>query len=185
MHSFLSLVIFTRSGITTLERQKSFITCPVLINVLLWLHTTFLFLLHPSIHPLLRLSLSSNSHSCLCLSVIGTTGTGKSSTIRQVTGHTVRVSSSAESVTRQCEVSGDQSEANIVVTWPIRGLYFGHVTTSDQSEAFILVMWPTVTNQKPVYWGHMTSIDQSEASIVIIIARCSLTRGQGTEGQSG
>ena len=51
-------------------------------------------------------------------SVIGTTGTGKSSTIRQVTGQTgVRVSSSAESVTRQCEVS-DQSEASIVVTWP-------------------------------------------------------------------
>ena len=55
----------------------------------------------------------------------------------------------------------------------------------DQSEAFILVMWPTVTNQRPVYCGNLTSIDQSEACIVIIIARCSLTPGQGTEGQSG
>ena len=54
--------------------------------------------------------------SCLCFSVIGTTGTGKSSTISQVTGHSVRVSISAESVTRQCEVSWGQSEASTVVT---------------------------------------------------------------------
>ena len=37
------------------------------------------------------------------------------------------------------------------------------------------------------YCGYVINIDQSEASIVILIARCSLTpgQGQGREGQSG
>ena len=50
-------------------------------------------------------------------SVIGTTGTGKSSTISLVTGQLgVRVSSSAESVTRQCEVSGEMTNQRVCIS---------------------------------------------------------------------
>ena len=43
------------------------------------------------------------------VSVIGTTGTGKSSTISACTGQEVESSSKSESVTRHCQIFSDQS----------------------------------------------------------------------------
>jgi len=70
-----------------------------------------------------------------CILVIGTTGTGKSSTIRQVTGHTVRVSSSAESVTRQCEVFTDPRSGDGGAVW-IDTVGYDDTGNKDDEEIF-------------------------------------------------
>ena len=47
-----------------------------------------------------------------CVIVVGTTGTGKSSTIAKYTGQTVRVSSGPESQTRHCEIFKNNRESD-------------------------------------------------------------------------
>ena len=47
-----------------------------------------------------------------CIIVVGTTGTGKSSTIAKYTGQTVRVSSGPESQTRHCEIFKNNRECD-------------------------------------------------------------------------
>ena len=76
------------------------------------------------------------------VTVIGTTGTGKSSTISACTGHQVESSSQSESVTRHCQIFSDQSEGRNPVN-----------QDSDQSEDIIIII---VINQSEI------SIDQSE-----------------------
>ena len=53
---------------------------------------------------------SSVPKTAECVIVVGTTGTGKSSTIAKYTGQTVRVSSGPESQTRHCEIFKNNRE---------------------------------------------------------------------------
>jgi len=50
-----------------------------------------------------------------CILVVGTTGSGKSSTIAKITGQKVRVSSSASSVTRHCQLYEKHGNDNTAV----------------------------------------------------------------------
>lgn len=55
---------------------------------------------------------SSEPKTVECVIVVGTTGTGKSSTIAKYTGQTVRVSSGPESQTRHCEIFKNNRESD-------------------------------------------------------------------------
>ena len=69
-----------------------------------------------------------------CVIVVGTTGTGKSSTIAKYTGQTVRVSSGPESQTRHCEIFKNNRESDgIDAVWIDTVGYDDTNRLSDQS----------------------------------------------------
>ena len=73
-----------------------------------------------------------------CILVIGTTGTGKSSTISKCTGQSVEVSDRADSVTRKCQIFSDLNKSSRPV-W-IDTVGYDDTTRLDDEESFKSVL---------------------------------------------
>ena len=73
-----------------------------------------------------------------CILVIGTTGTGKSSTISKCTGQSVEVSDRADSVTRKCQIFADLKKSSQPV-W-IDTVGYDDTTRLDDEESFKRVL---------------------------------------------
>ena len=73
-----------------------------------------------------------------CILVIGTTGTGKSSTISKCTGQSVEVSDRADSVTRKCQIFADLKKSSQPV-W-IDTVGYDDTTRLDDEESFKSVL---------------------------------------------
>ena len=73
-----------------------------------------------------------------CILVIGTTGTGKSSTISKCTGQSVEVSDRADSVTRKCQIFADLNKSSQPV-W-IDTVGYDDTTRLDDEESFKSVL---------------------------------------------
>ena len=73
-----------------------------------------------------------------CILVIGTTGTGKSSTISKCTGQSVEVSDRADSVTRKCQIFADLKKPSRPV-W-IDTVGYDDTTRLDDEESFKRVL---------------------------------------------